>query len=183
MLSLRNSPRGNGSICLTTDASPQTAAAAPFRVPQKKSNQPLIWGAIAAVAAIVIGSGVALMRPTAKPASTIVAATAPASQTMAPTLQQTAAQGPPSVPSVIPSVPSAAGPALTPEPVPVPVPVPATAPQVAEAPPVPPPVAQPNPEATAWQTADAANTPEVFAVYQLFRQASMRKKRSFGSRT
>ncbi len=113
----------------------QTPATSP-RLPQKKSNQPLIWGAIAAVAVIVIGGGVYLMRPAAKPA--------PSAQTMPPPpaspspQQQAAVQAPAS-------------------------PAPAAAPQPAPAPPPPP---QLSPEETAWQTAETANTVDAFREYQ-----------------
>ncbi|MGA2944788.1 MAG: toll/interleukin-1 receptor domain-containing protein [Xanthobacteraceae bacterium] len=126
------------------------ATAVPRRLPQKSSNAPLIWGAIALIAIIVIGGAVFLLRPSPKPV--VAAAPPPAAPTMAPapTLsapQQTAAQAPAPV----------AAPPVTPAPPP--------APQVAEAPVAPPPVAQQSPEDAAWLAADNANTPDLFSGY------------------
>jgi TIR domain len=133
----------------------------PRSFPRKSSNQPLIWGAIAIVALIMIGGGVFLMLPSPKP---IVAAAPTAAPTVVPVPtpsapQQTAAQAPTPV---------------TPPPV-TPVPAPATAAGSAPAPaapaPAPPPppapasVPQQSPEDAAWQAADDANTPELFSGY------------------
>jgi hypothetical protein len=122
----------------------QTAAASPFRGPQKKSNQPLIWGGIATVVAIAIGGGAYQMRPAAKPApAPATTPSAPAAQTMAPPpvspppQPQAAAQAPPSAPP----------PQAAPSPLSPPV-------QVASAPP------QINPEQAAWEFADGADNPE-----------------------
>jgi hypothetical protein len=124
----------------------QPASASPFRSPKKSSNRPLIWGGLAAVAVIVIGGGVYLMRPAAKPVS------APPTQTMAPPptspppQQQAAVQTSPPAPAVQPAVPS-------PPPAAAPAPSPPAAPQL-------------SPEEAAWQAAETANTVDGFRDYQ-----------------
>ena len=166
------------------DARPDGAPAdlpitAPRRLPKKSLRQPLLWGAIALVAVIIMGGAVFLMRPSSKP---MVAAAppvvAPAPQAAAPTValaptpsapQQTAAQAPAPVlrpPVPAPATASAPAPAPAvpaPTPAPPPPPAPAPAPQVADAPAAS--SAQPNPEDVAWQTADTANTPDLFSGY------------------
>ena len=71
-----------------------SSVTAPRSFPKKSSNQPLIWGAVAIVALIMIGGGVFLMLPSPKP---IVAAAPTAAPTVVPVPsapQQTAAQAP-----------------------------------------------------------------------------------------
>ena len=159
-------------------SAPAAAMAAPRRLPQKSSNAPLIWGVIALVAIIIIGSAFFLMRPSPKPivaaAPPVVAvAPTPAAPTVmpAPTLsapQQTAAQAPaPVAPPPVTPVPApatASAPASA-APAPTPAPPPPPAPQVTEAPAAPPPAAQQTPEDAAWQAADNANTPDLFSGY------------------
>jgi hypothetical protein len=132
-------------------AQAETSAPSPRRIAKRSSNQPLIWGALAAVAAaIIIGGAVFLMRPTRGPIPTpppAAQAVTPAPQPAPP--QQTAAQTPPPAPA----------------PPTVPAPAPAPAPQAAVLPPTPTPASQPNPDDAAWQAADAANTRVALAGY------------------
>jgi hypothetical protein len=154
-------------------APPGPAVFAPRPMPKKSSSQPLIWGAIALVALIIVGGAVFLMRPSPKPM--VAAAPPPAAPTVAPVPtpsapQQTAAQAPAPVspPPLTPvpapataSAPAAAASASIPAPPPPPVAeTPAAPPQAA-----PPPAAQQNPEDAAWQAADNANTPDLFSGY------------------
>jgi hypothetical protein len=141
------------------------AMAIPRRLPQKSSNAPLIWGAIALIAIIVIGGAVFLLRPSPKPM--VAAAPPPTAPTMAPAPtpsapQQTAAQAPP--PVAAPPVTPVPAPATASAPAPAAA-APTPAPQVAEAPVALPPAAQQSPEDTAWQAADNANTPDLFSGY------------------
>ena len=130
--------------------------ASPRRLPKKSQRQPLLWGAIALVAVVIVGGAVFLMRPSSKPMVAVAPPeVAPVPQAAAPTIapapsapQQTATQAP-----------APAGPAPTPAPPPPP------APQVAEAPTAPPPAALQSPEDNAWQAADTANTPDLFSGY------------------
>ena len=104
---------------------------APRSFPKKSSNQPLIWGAIALVALIMIGGGVFLMLPSPKP---IVAAAPTAAPTVVPVPtpsapQQTAAQAPaPVTPPPVTPVPAPATAAAPAAPTPAPPPPPAPAP-------------------------------------------------------
>src|SRR5271170_3847122 len=50
-----------------TVSAPAAATAVPRCLPQKSSNAPLIWGATALVAVIVIGGAIFLLRPLPKP--------------------------------------------------------------------------------------------------------------------
>ena len=155
----------------------QTAAASPFRGPQKKSNQPQILGAIAAVAALVIGGGAYLMRPAAKPVATTTLPSAQMPAIGSP-VQTPAVALPSAAPLPAPSQQQAAvqAPAQTPaaaqqqaarqqqlaqqqqaasQPAPSPF-----APQPVSVSPAPPPPPQTSPEQVAWEFADGANNPE-----------------------
>ena len=160
------------------DVKPGEAAADPpvtsaRRFPKKSSNQPLIWGAIAAAVIIAVGGGVFQLRPTPKPAIPVAAAPPVAAPpAAAPTVipapapvppQQTAAQ----------AQPSALAPPVTPVPAPpTAASAPAPAPKTAVAPPSPPPPAPPppavpqlSPDEAAWQSADGAGTHIALAGY------------------
>ncbi len=155
-------------------SAPAAAMADPRRLPQKSSNPPLVWSAIALVVVIiiVISSVVFLKRPSPKPVVAVAPQAAAPTVVPAPTPsapQQTAAQAPPPVaPPPVTPVPAPAT-ALAPvpaptAPAPTPAPPPPPAPQVAEAPAASPPAA-PSPEDAAWQAADNANTPDLFSGY------------------
>jgi hypothetical protein len=119
----------------------QAESPAPRRVAKKPSNAPLLWGGVAVVAAIAIGSGIFLMRPSAKPPVAAAPAVATASAPAPAPPQQTAAQAAPPQPA----------PAVTPPPAPAPAP---------------PPVPQVSPEDAAWQAAETTNTIEAFRDFQ-----------------